>query len=125
VTRKLVSHLQSKVVRANSTPAYEDIARFAVFYTKSREGRGKDGVMNYDTILHGMISIKKALTFRHEDLSLGPHGASKIQAAINTLLQQGELTREFTRSLEPIGAVVVRRLVIGLLNNAITKGMTS
>jgi len=96
-----------------------------VHFAKGRQGRGKDGVLNYDTMKHGLNYINKSLIFRHEDYTLGAHGASKIQASMDALLQDGDLTRELTRSREPAGAIVVRRLVMCLLRDAITKGTNS
>jgi hypothetical protein len=106
-------------------PTHQDIIRFAVHFAKARTGRGKDGVLNFNTMRHGLNYINKALIFRHEEYTLGPHGAAKIQAAIDTLVLDGDLTRELTRSREPAGAIVVRRLVMALLLEAIGKGTNS
>jgi len=81
--------------------------------------------MNYDTMRHGLTYINKTLIFKHETYRIDAHGASVIQAAMRKLLEDGELTREMSRSREPIGALVVRRLVMALLRQAITTGTNS
>ncbi|KAH8730764.1 hypothetical protein GQ44DRAFT_822924 [Phaeosphaeriaceae sp. PMI808] len=110
---------------ATSTPTHEDICRFAVDFAKNRPGQGKNGTLNYETMRHGLNYINKALIFQYEDYNPTPHSEAKITGALDSLLRQGELTRELTRSREPAGAIVVRRLVMCLLKDAITKGTDS
>lgn len=48
--------------------------------------------------------------------------ASRIQGAIEQLLNEGLLSRRLSRSRDPAGAIVVRRMVTALYKDAITKG---
>ena len=111
--------------RPGSLPTVEDLVRFMSHFARCRLGQGKDGVMNYSTAQHGLVSLQKALTFRYEAWSMSARGAKLLQATCDELLRDGELTREMIRSREPAGAVVVRRLVKALLQCTITTGTSS
>lgn len=69
--------------------------------------------------------MKKTLVFKYKTWHLDAHDTAQLQGAMDKLLQEGELTREMTRSREPAGSSVVRRLVRALYHDAIITGTPS
>lgn len=107
-----------------SCPSLEDIERFLSAFAETHVGMGKGAskVLHYDTMNHAILHLDKHLTFKFEDHKITPHGEARLKATLDDLLRNGLLTRELDRSREPAGAVVARRLIGALYEDAIRNG---
>ncbi|KAH6633033.1 hypothetical protein C7974DRAFT_412063 [Boeremia exigua] len=72
-------------------------------------------------MVHACKKLKKALTFKF-NFTFSTHWTVKLGGVLESLLDNGFLTREQKRSREPAGAVVMRRVITVLYHDAIYDG---
>jgi hypothetical protein len=95
----------------------EDISRFVTAFVETDTETEQDHRLHYDTTKHGVISLDKALTFQYENLHVSPHWKARIQGVVDSLLEDGYLTRRIRRDFELGGAIVVLRMIRALYTN--------
>lgn len=75
-------------------------------------------------MVHATKKLKKAMTFKYEEFELKSYWKLRIDGVLGELVDEGLLTREQKRSIEPAGAVVMRRVIRTLYEDAISNGTT-
>ncbi|OSS54748.1 hypothetical protein B5807_00054 [Epicoccum nigrum] len=107
-----------------STPTGEQMCRFlAAFVVVHHEDIApKKGTLSFHTMKSGVIALEQALIFRYENFQLPEHWRMKARAVLEECERKGMLTRTMNESREPAGAIVVRRVVAALYQDAIING---
>ncbi|PSK36732.1 50S ribosomal protein L24, chloroplastic [Elsinoe australis] len=112
--------------RKSQTPIGADIGRFFSAVISYLKGRNPNtDAISWVYFKSGKYQLHKALTIKYPDYKLSRHEAQHLDMALKRLLDEGKLTREPTREKQWIGAVMVKKLVLTLVQNALVNGVLS
>ncbi|KAF3001992.1 hypothetical protein E8E13_008011 [Curvularia kusanoi] len=84
-------------IRPNKTPTPEDVIRFISRLPSHLQSRRKDVKMAWTVIKNAEMQLDRALAFHHADYLLTRRDALRIDAAIQKMLNDGEITRDLMR----------------------------
>ncbi|KAK9361349.1 hypothetical protein V1504DRAFT_475196 [Lipomyces starkeyi] len=104
-----------------TTPTADQIERF-ISSIVSRVVPRSSQVPSYRWLQQGLGHLVNSLVFYFKDFTLSKHETVRIAATINQLFEEGKLSKDPLRQRHHIGALLVRKLALGLLTDALTNG---
>jgi hypothetical protein len=79
-------------------------------------------VPSYGCIVVGLRQLTGELIFHYKDFHLTPHESKRINAAVNSLLVAGKITKDPSREKVWLGSVIVRKLAASIVQDAVNNG---
>ncbi|KAK9234527.1 hypothetical protein V1525DRAFT_412862 [Lipomyces kononenkoae] len=104
-----------------TTPTAEQIERFISSIVSRVVPRSRQ-VPSYKWLQGGLGHLVNSLVFYFEDFTLSKHERLRLSATINQLFEEGRLSKDPLRQKHHIGALLVRKLALGLFTDALTNG---
>jgi hypothetical protein len=112
--------------RANSkTPTGEDVIRFISRLPSHLQSRHSDGKIAWTMIKNARMQLDRALTFHYSDYKLSRHVALRIDATIQKLLDDGQITKDPVREKQWLTCQIVKKLATAVISDAVQQGTRS
>lgn len=86
------------------------------------QSRHDDGKIGFSVIKNAELQLDRALTFEYPNWSITRRGGYRIDAAIQGLLDKGEITKDPVREKQWITYEVVHKLATAVLSDAVQTG---
>jgi hypothetical protein len=109
---------------AEVLPTGVEIERFLTSVISKVKPIGSE-IPSLSWIKVGFRRILLSLIFKYPNFTLSPHERSRMKSVFQQFLKDGLVTRQPRREAQWVGAFLVRRLVVGLLRQALDEGTTN
>ena len=80
------------------------------------------GVPSYSTIRGSVWRLSQSLVFHYKDWTLSAHERMRIDTLLHKYLQDGQLANEPRRIKQWVGALVVQKIAMAMLVDALSNG---
>ena len=110
---------------ASATPTGDDIARFLSQLPSHLQSRHDDGKIAWTVIKNAEVQLERGLTFNYEGFSLSRREAIRLDATIQQLLDDGEITKDPARESLWLTCQLVKRMIKVVFSDAIVNGTKS
>lgn len=89
------------------------------------ESRHSDGKIAWTLIKNALVQLDRSLSFHYADYNLSRHGRLRIEATIQKLLDDGQITQDPVREKQWLTCQVVKKLATAVVSDAVQNGTRS
>ncbi|EXJ57123.1 hypothetical protein A1O7_07467 [Cladophialophora yegresii CBS 114405] len=111
--------------RQNATPTGDDLIRFLFQLPSHLESRHEDGKIAWTVIKGARAHLERALFFKYEDFKLSKRDELRLDATIQQLLNDGEITKSPVQAALWLSCQMVKRMVTAVFTDAMLNGTKS
>jgi hypothetical protein len=101
------------------------VIRFINRLPNHLQSRHSDGKIGWNVIQDARRHLDRALAFHYPDYNLSRNATLRIDATIQTLLDDGQLTKDPVREKQWLTCQIVKKLATAVLSDAVQQGTKS